>query len=445
MRFLKFVFASLAILASFGGVRAQELSLQPLPVLKPGAVVDHTDAVTKAEHVSSAIRKESTLATTFTCYDITSLAVSTNTRGIYLSLKSDLDLNPIVAGGPFTFYGTVGPTVPTDSGDAGVVLLDSADTHISKGGFSIGFPTAISLGPTASVVGTWHYEPNGVPGPGDFDPLNPGQFFRIICVDLPTNDALSIEVVGAVFNGKPADTTGDPQFNGMQGQSYQFHGMADEVFSLLSYPDLQMNALFKFISSGTCNYNETVCWSHPGTYLGQIGIQYGADSKILLQSGSHADGMRVFVNDKEVSAGKHIHRFTAGNSSNAIMQYSSTSVVEINTDSMFIRIANSDYFFNIDFGLKNSQVLIAGTKPLHITGEVCEIESRTPRSQLQADTKAIIAKKLKETYPAYPLHGLIGQTWRNAVYCGRYFEGSVDDYVTGGLFSNEHTFNYFKA
>jgi hypothetical protein len=243
----------------------------------------------------------------------------------------------------------------------------------------------------------------------------------------------------------PACTSGacgDPQFVGLQGQDFQFHGMADEVFSLVSSPELQMNSLFKFISSGKCDYNDTMCWSHPGTYLGQIGLQFGSD-KVLLQSGAHSEGMKVYINEKEIVASKHIHQFSARDNVTAIAQYRSSNKFSFNSDRFFINVVNSDYFFNLEFGLKDSQALLSGAKQMRVTGEICERESRMHKTLL-TETKAQITAKLANTYPAYPLHGLVGQTWRNAEYCGRYYEGTVDDYVTGSLFGGEHTFNNFK-
>jgi hypothetical protein len=292
----------------------------------------------------------------------------------------------------------------------------------------------------------WHWNtitnfPAPGPDPFDNDPLTEDKPYEWLQVEIPESHFAAIGF-GYGLSDKFAGGRGDPQFNGLQGQSYQFHGMADEVFSLVSSPELQMNSLFKFISSGSCTYNNTVCWSHPGTYLGQIGIQFG-NEKILLQSGSHSDGMQVFLNDKPMTPSKHVHRIRSANNSTGIAQFEETGIFELYTDLMYIRIVNSDYFFNLDFGLKDRQVLTAGAKVLAINGEVCEREATMPKSQLTT-SKALITKKLKETYPSFPLHGLVGQTWRNAVYCGRYYEGTVDDYVTGGLFANEHTFNFFK-
>jgi len=215
--------------------------------------------------------------------------------------------------------------------------------------------------------------------------------------------------------------------------------MADEVFSLVSTPELQMSSLFKFISSGKCDYNNTACWSHPGTYLGQIGVQFGTQ-QITFQSGAHSTGLIVLVNGKPIVASDHVHNYQSVNNQTMNMVFKQNDEVVISTNGLYFKIVNSDYFFNMDFGVRDASIIQKGAPHLVIRGEVCETESRS----VQKTRTGTIQAKIKATYPDVPLHGLLGQTWRNAVFCGRYFEGNVDDYVTGSLFSNEHTFNYFK-
>jgi hypothetical protein len=239
--------------------------------------------------------------------------------------------------------------------------------------------------------------------------------------------------------GGDSGTSGDPQFVGLQGQNYQFHGMADEVFSLVSTPALQMNSLFKFIANGNCQYNNTVCWSHPGTYLGQIGVQFGA-TQISFQSGAHSVGQTVVVNGKVIESSTHAHIYHNGNLT-LTMVYNNGEVT-LSTSTLYFQIVNSDYFFNMDFGVRDEAIIRAGAKSLVIKGEICELEAR---KVVSVTGTGKIQAQLAAAYPAVPMHGLLGQTWRNAMFCGRYFEGTVDDYVTGGLFSNQHTFNYYKS
>ena len=43
---------------------------------------------------------------------------------------------------------------------------------------------------------------------------------------------------------------GDPQFVGLRGQNYQIHGVAGEIYSIVSDADLQYNSRFVFLSEG---------------------------------------------------------------------------------------------------------------------------------------------------------------------------------------------------
>jgi len=72
----------------------------------------------------------------------------------------------------------------------------------------------------------------------------------------------------------------------MQGQDFQVHGMPDEIFNMITYPNLQVNARFVYLSSGACHDNFTTCFAHPGTYISEEGIRLGSD-KIHIQAGSY--------------------------------------------------------------------------------------------------------------------------------------------------------------
>jgi hypothetical protein len=73
---------------------------------------------------------------------------------------------------------------------------------------------------------------------------------------------------------------------GLQGQSYQVHGLSSTVYCLISSPSLQVNAECVFLSSGRCplvdGHSAADCWSHPGSYVGAIGLmQRSADGQQL--------------------------------------------------------------------------------------------------------------------------------------------------------------------
>ena len=69
----------------------------------------------------------------------------------------------------------------------------------------------------------------------------------------------------------PARGLGDPQLHGFLGQNVQVHGMDGEVYSILSSPQLQLNARFAYLGAGKCPQTLTsrhiLCWSAPRLVL----------------------------------------------------------------------------------------------------------------------------------------------------------------------------------
>jgi len=101
----------------------------------------------------------------------------------------------------------------------------------------------------------------------------------------------------------------------------------------------------------------------------------------------------------------------------------------LRTSLFHIEVINSDQFFNLRFVLLDNDLLIAGATKLVLT-------------------HAPELRELDATYPSAPVHGLIGQTWRNVVYPeGRAFEGSVEDYIiqSRDIFDPIFPFSYFNA
>lgn len=248
--------------------------------------------------------------------------------------------------------------------------------------------------------------------------------------------------------GAPPCTTpggcGDPQFIGFQGQNFQFHGMADEVFNLISTPTFQMNGNFKYISAGKCDYNDTACFTHPGTYVDQIGFMIG-DIKIKAVSGSHDKGLRAWMNDIE------IHRAHAGNNNKIIFainnsttetgsfQYTQTGRLALDLPQFHVEIINSDYFFNMEVSLKDTQVLRAGAKQVKLREKVlCAADGMKSE-----DRMSHVESRMAKHYPRVPIHGLIGQTWRNALICDHPWVGDASDYVTSSLLASDSAFNYY--
>ena len=94
-----------------------------------------------------------------------------------------------------------------------------------------------------------------------------------------------------------AAASGDPQFRGFRGQSYQVHGLDQGVYSIISSPTLQMNALFTFLDAGACPaYPSSMstppshCWSHPGSYFGSLGLRTSGGDRLRIDAGDGRTG-----------------------------------------------------------------------------------------------------------------------------------------------------------
>jgi len=241
----------------------------------------------------------------------------------------------------------------------------------------------------------------------------------------------------------PGGLGGDPQFAGFQGQNFQFHGMADEVFNLISTPTFQMNGNFKYLSSGKCDYNDTVCYTHPGTYVDQLGFVIG-DITVKAIAGPHDLGLRLWMNDVEITQASTIQNkiiFSYWNSSEETgsVKFSQKSKFTVEVPQFTVEVTNSDYFFNLEVSLKDVSILRSGSKrtSLH-TKLLCSASGMRSSDRLVA-----VENEMAKHYPRVPIHGLIGQTWRNAMICDHAWVGDASDYVTSSLYAYDSAFNYY--
>jgi hypothetical protein len=206
---------------------------------------------------------------------------------------------------------------------------------------------------------------------------------------------------------KPGDTTvtGDPQFVGLRGQNYQVHGVAGEVYNIVSDADLQYNSRFVFLTQGKCpvvnGRKQKGCWSHPGSYLGELGLKTRAGDRIHIVSGVASEGFAlVEVNGKALSVG------------DSIQLADNLGSVSLNTTHMTeVMIGKWDFVF------ENSDMFI--NQKVRVTN----------------------ARQLRS-------HGLLGQTWRDTTYPNsiKYVQGSVDDYQISDndLFGDDFSYNTFN-
>jgi hypothetical protein len=217
----------------------------------------------------------------------------------------------------------------------------------------------------------------------------------------PVVDKISILVAN------PAVVVGDPQFVGLRGQSFQVHGIDGAVYNIISEAQTQVNSRFVFLSEGECpvvnGVKDSNCWSHPGSYLGEMSFQQIVDGKVhqaLVTSGSAKNGFAsVTIDGKALKVGDSM---TFGSFA---ISMESTHHVAIQTENFSFELSNSDNFINQ------------------------AVTNRAPLSKLTS-------------------HGLLGQTHAAKVYptATRYIQGEVDDYVIADndIFGKDFAFNKFQ-
>lgn len=217
----------------------------------------------------------------------------------------------------------------------------------------------------------------------------------------PVTDLISI----TVFN--PSSVVGDPQFVGLRGQSFQVHGIDGAVYNIISEARTQVNSRFVFLNEGECpivnGAAESNCWSHPGSYLGEMSFQQIVDGKlhkVLVVAGPAKNGFSaVTLDGKDLAVGDE---FTYGSFS---IKMVTVRHITLTTENFSFELSNSDNFIN------------------------------------QAVANRVALSKLTS-------HGLLGQTHQAKVYptSARYIQGEVDDYVIADndIFGTDFAYNKFS-
>jgi hypothetical protein len=205
--------------------------------------------------------------------------------------------------------------------------------------------------------------------------------------------------------GQGGSVVGDPQFVGLRGQSYQVHGVSGEIYNIVSDQDLQYNSRFVFLDHGECpivdGKKQKGCFSHPGSYLGELGLKTRSGDKIHVVTGSAKAGFAsIEVNGQQVAEGETV-----------LLQDGLGSISRNNTHVASMQIGNWDFVFENSDHYLNQRVRV--------------LDSRNLRS-----------------------HGLLGQTWRDTTYPNaiKFIQGQVDDYVIRGrdLFGDNFVYNTFN-
>jgi hypothetical protein len=248
-------------------------------------------------------------------------------------------------------------------------------------------------------------------------PLTSGTNTLSIHVSVPAT-CTSTYTVSLHKAGSSGFVVGDPQFTGLRGQQFQVHAASGEVYNIISDRHVQVNCRFVYLDGGNCpilhGRRAHGCWSHPGSYLGEIGIKTSNGDQIRVLSGHAREGFeRVTINDRPVPVGVDIElpfpdEGEAGPVSAGMLSFNSSHLLTIQVSNFRIELENSDLFIN-------QRVRVIDWPTLHA-------------------------------------HGLLGQTWKGRIYRSpnggghRHIEGTIDDYLVRGknIFGEDFTFNQFR-
>jgi hypothetical protein len=227
---------------------------------------------------------------------------------------------------------------------------------------------------------------------------------------------------------------GDPQFTGLRGQSFQVHGYDGAVFSIISNKHFQLNSLFVFLTGPRpcpimpSGQRSVACWSHDGSYLGDIGLKTNAQDEILIKPGDAETGFaQVTFNNRSLEVGETIE-FTYENNN------------LFGEDEENNRAA--DKMLQID-GLNRGKIQRISTHEILIEVSCFSMEIENVDAFVNV-RRLSIPSAYRSTIGVLRTHGLLGQTWQLKRYKGmvKEIEGDVDDYVVeDGLFGNSFIFN----
>jgi len=223
-------------------------------------------------------------------------------------------------------------------------------------------------------------------------------------LDSPPGGTVIVDNYGANIGPDPPGVVGDPQFRGFLGQSYQIHGIDGVVYNIITSELTQVNSRFVFLNGGHCPIVNGVvgtnCWSHPGSYLGAIGVQQivnGVKQQLSIEAGDAKTGFSsIKFNNAEV---KVLESKTVGPFS---FTYVNSHAINVETSNFTFIIQNSDMFLNQ-------------------------------------------AVKVNVPLRFLTSHGLLGQTHHFKLYPTdvRYIAGDVDDYSVSDLFSADFAYNQY--
>jgi hypothetical protein len=201
------------------------------------------------------------------------------------------------------------------------------------------------------------------------------------------------------------------------------HGVSGQVYNVLSTPSFQYNALFTYLSTGSCR-SGTQCFSHPGNYFGAVGMLIksadGSVNVVRVVAGPVDTGLTVYVND-------------------AVMPVSSQAV-QIGDATFYLTTPFDLTMEGVEFSLKLSNSDMFLNQDVSINTPLLRQIQHFKQATKSANSTA--AAEIRASLP----HGLLGQTWEYKTYDNRwkYVEGSLFEYsVADGITGTDFKYNRF--
>ena len=181
---------------------------------------------------------------------------------------------------------------------------------------------------------------------------------------------------------------GDPIITGFHGQVYQVHGIPGRVFNLISSRLAQINARFVFLGAGesmtsgdmeaaqmrrasaavpvvssvgkvtpvhTTSLPTTTAWSHEGTFLGALSLQFRSLSssssvvgQVLVVAGPYQRGIASLeVSGAQIELEQAVYPLTFTFDDCSVVVESPHQLL-VSTSEVTLSLVNSDRFFNLE-------------------------------------------------------------------------------------------------
>jgi hypothetical protein len=188
-----------------------------------------------------------------------------------------------------------------------------------------------------------------------------------------------------------------------------------------------------------CNYTDTPCFTHAGTYITELGLTVAsipAITQLRIIAGTHTAGMTLMMveNGKErvLNLKRRLIVTTSDQYHASILRVGANTIV-INTLFFKMTVSNSEGFLNLAIAMHDDNLMRHGAAKMTIcAGDLTGMDG--------------VGSVGGPAYPTVPIHGVIGQTWKNAVYCGGHlYEGEWEDYQIDSLFDNDFRYNKYVA